>query len=120
MHKRNYTLNSGQCLNDDAYSILTFDVKVSSSSLSPSGSPSLVTSDSDPDVYVLLPSMDELDALIGTSKWMVRQATAELLDRASGGGIEIIGPDGVSMEGRDAEGVVVGAGCGGVDKKLEW
>ncbi|TCD62454.1 hypothetical protein EIP91_006881 [Steccherinum ochraceum] len=116
MHKRNFTLATGDCLNDDSYSILAFDVKVAS------------PDDEDSDVLVLLPSPDELDAVIGTSKWMVRRATAELLDRSSGGGIEIVGPDGLSMEGRTGEVVNGSAGCGtggGVevgcgDKKLEW
>ncbi|THH20470.1 hypothetical protein EUX98_g8578 [Antrodiella citrinella] len=106
MHKRNFTLTNGECLNDDSYSILAFEVKVSPSPVS-----------DDEDVFLLLPSPDALDAVIGTSKWMVRQATAELLDRASGGGIEIVGPDGESMDGRSS--AEVGAGCGG-DKKLDW
>lgn len=106
MHKRNFTLTSGQCLNDDQYSILAFDVKISEDD------------SDDPDVLIRLPDPEELDALIGTSKWMVRKATAELLDRASGGGVEIIGPDGVSMEGRSED--TVQSGCGGTDKKLDW
>lgn len=85
MHKRNFTLKSGACLNDDAYSILSFDVMVEGD-----------------DVLLLLPEAEELDSVIGTSKWMVRHATAALVD----GGVEIVGPE----EG----------GCGGMDKKLDW
>jgi len=85
MHKRNFTLSSGVCLNDDSFSILTFDVRIE-----------------DEDVLLLLPDADELDAVIGTSKWMVRQATAALVDK----GIEVVGPD--------------KGGCSGTDSKLEW
>ncbi|KDQ57287.1 hypothetical protein JAAARDRAFT_194442 [Jaapia argillacea MUCL 33604] len=74
LHKRNFRLTDGECLNDDDYSILAFDVKEESHNL-----------------FVLLPDSDELDAIIGTSKWMVRRATAEVVDRGGGDGIEIAG-----------------------------
>ncbi|KAH9947040.1 nitrite reductase [Amylocystis lapponica] len=94
MHKRNFTLRSGDCLNDDAYSILAFDVRAEGE-----------------DLFLLLPEIDELDAVIGTSKWMVRQATAELIDKGSEGGVEIVGPtEEASCAGESA--------CG--DKKLDW
>ena len=38
--------------------------------------------------------LPEVDAVIGTSKWMVRQATAELFEKGGADGIEIVGPDG--------------------------
>jgi len=79
-------LTSGACLNDDAYSILALDVRVE-----------------DEDVSLLLPESDELDAIIGTSKWMVRRATAALVDQ---GGVEIVGPE--------------KEGCGAMNSKLEW
>ncbi|TFY53858.1 hypothetical protein EVJ58_g9202, partial [Rhodofomes roseus] len=50
MHKRNFTLKGGECLNDDAYNILTFDVRVE-----------------DDDISLLLPEVQELDELIGTT-----------------------------------------------------
>lgn len=43
----------GDCLNDEDYSIMTFDVK-----------------DEDGALYLLLPPKDELDAILGTEKWM--------------------------------------------------
>ncbi|EMD41313.1 hypothetical protein CERSUDRAFT_146196 [Gelatoporia subvermispora B] len=102
MHKRNFTLTSGECLNDDAYSILAFDVRVE-----------------DGDIALLLPEPEDLDAVIGTSKWMVRQATAELLEKGSSGGIEIVGPDG------DEDGTPATASCGtqGIacgSSKFDW
>jgi nitrite reductase (NAD(P)H) len=107
MHKRNYELVTGDCLNDPEYSILAFEVRV----------------DGD-DISLLLPSEEELDAVLGTSKWLVRQATAEMYDRGSGGGVEIVGPE--DEEGRKGAG---GTACGGgavvetpscVGGKLEW
>ena len=60
------------------------------------------------DIMVLLPEPDELDgrpwtrllknlakyflAVLGTSKWMVRQADSEALGRGSSGRVEIVGP----------------------------
>ena len=93
MHKRNFTLRGGECLNDDAYNILTFDVHVEGN-----------------DILVLLPDIDVLDRLIGTSKWMVKQHTAEIVDRGLGDGIEVVGPSQCTT-GSDA--------CGG-DPKLDW
>jgi nitrite reductase (NAD(P)H) len=107
MHKRNFELKTGDCLNDSEFSIITFEVRA----------------DGD-DISLLLPPEDELDAVIGTSKWLVRQATAEMLDRGSGGGIEIVGPDD-DNERKGAGGTACGTGavpdapaCG--NSKLEW
>ena len=104
MHKRNFTLTSGDCLNDDAYSILAFDVRVE-----------------DDDVSVLLPEPEELDPVIGTSKWMVRQATAGLLEKGGADGIEIVGPDGDGESMPMTTSSNCGAqsvGCG--SSKLDW
>ncbi|KAI0338846.1 nitrite reductase [Trametopsis cervina] len=105
MHKRNFSLHSGSCLNDDQYSILAFDVQVDA--------------DSD-DISVLLPESKELDALIGTSRWMVKRDTAKALDGEGqdidiSGGVEIVGPP------ADSD---IGGGCASEsmcgDSKLDW
>lgn len=99
MHKRNYDLTSGACLNDDSYGIIPFKVKA----------------DGD-DLLLLLPDEGDLDAVIGTSKWMVRQATAELLDKTADATVEIVGPsDAVLTEDAHA---CSGATCS--DAKLDW
>lgn len=101
MHKRNFVLTSGECLNDDSYRILAFDVKVEGD-----------------DLLVLLPEAEALDAVIGTSRWMIKQATAELIDRSAESGIEIVGP---AQEVGEASGCGTGegaAGCG--NSTLEW
>ncbi|BGP40530.1 hypothetical protein JCM10449v2_004492 [Rhodotorula kratochvilovae] len=104
LHKRNFRLDTGECLNDDEYKILAFDVK-----------------EENGDLLVQLPPPDELDALIGSSKWMVRKATAEAYGRNAATKIEIIGPNGEVDEDKKA----AGTECGEADKacgehKLEW
>ncbi|THU96328.1 nitrite reductase [Dendrothele bispora CBS 962.96] len=84
MHKKNFGLTSGNCLNDDAYSILTFDVKEEGK------------------ILVLLPDESDLDPVIGTSRWMVRQATAKVLDSGAQS-VEIVGPPSESCSGGKLE-----------------
>ncbi|EGN92390.1 hypothetical protein SERLA73DRAFT_172962 [Serpula lacrymans var. lacrymans S7.3] len=104
LHKRNFRLNDGECLNDDEYSIIAFDVKQEGDELS-----------------LLLPEAEDLDAVIGTNKWMVRQATAEAVNRG-GEGIEI-----ADVNGTDPDAVQAAEGCGGSggscsggNSSLEW
>lgn len=54
LHKRNYNLESGQCLNDTNFGIMAFEVKADGEFL-----------------LVKLPEPDQLDEVIGSSKWMV-------------------------------------------------
>lgn len=103
MHKRNFSLTSGTCLNDENYSIITFDIKVDAGT---------------GDIYVLLPEPEHLNALIGTDKWMVRRDTANELDGDSSG-ITIVGPDRKKVGDDQASS---SAGCIGEcgDSKLQW
>ncbi|GAA5999895.1 hypothetical protein JCM10207_005960 [Rhodosporidiobolus poonsookiae] len=105
LHKRNFRLDNGDCLNDEEYKILAFDVKEENGSL-----------------LVQLPPPDELDALIGSSKWMVRKAHAEAYGRAPATSIEIVGPSGQVDEDKKAAGTECGEAdktCGGAGK-LDW
>ncbi|KAK5214515.1 hypothetical protein LTR16_012869, partial [Cryomyces antarcticus] len=64
MHKRNYELagaHAGKCGNDDAVNIATFPTEARDDGL----------------VYVKLPPVDELDAVLGTAKWVVRASESE-------------------------------------------
>ncbi|KAG6907837.1 hypothetical protein DXG01_007219 [Tephrocybe rancida] len=72
LHKRNFTLDTGECLNDDDYQIITFEAK-----------------EVDGDILVKLPEPDLLDEVLGTSKWMVQQAQAQVKGSKH---IEIVGP----------------------------
>lgn len=84
LHKRNYILSAksdeegGKC-NDGDYSIMTFEGKM----------------DEEKDlIYLRLPPTDALDAVLSTSKWMLRKATEESDALAGGEGhaVEITGP----------------------------
>lgn len=81
------------------YSIISFDIKQEND-----------------DLLVLLPEPEDLDAVMGTSKWMVKQATAEVVSRG-GRGIEIATADGDSTTTAACNGG--GASCGG-NSALEW
>ncbi|KAK4119299.1 nitrite reductase [Parathielavia appendiculata] len=59
-HKRNFSLTSGACKSDADLSIATFDVEER-----PDGM-----------VYMKLPPVEELDAALGTKKWMVKKGEA--------------------------------------------
>ena len=64
MHKRNYELKgpeAGKCGNDDSVNIAVFQVEERE----------------DGWVYVKLPPVEELDSVLGTSKWKVTQADSE-------------------------------------------
>lgn len=87
LHKRNFKLDNGDCINDADYSVLAFDVR-------PEGGKLLVR----------LPPEDELDMVIGASKWMVRKDTAKEM-----GGIAATAVGGCGGDN---------GGCG--DPKLEW
>lgn len=60
LHKRNFVLNgekAGHCLNDQTLSVATFQAEERS----------------DGWVYLKLPSVEELDSLLGTEKWRVKK-----------------------------------------------
>jgi nitrite reductase (NAD(P)H) len=63
-HKRNFDLNgdqAGRCSNDGTLNIATFPVEERA----------------DGWVYIKLPSVDELDSVLGTNRWKVRKDEAE-------------------------------------------
>lgn len=111
LHKRQYSLDSGDCINDSEYKVLAFEAR-----------------EEDGKILLLLPPGDQLDALIGSAKWMVRQATAQVLGGIDAtklpepSKIEIIGPsatedEDASVAGTDCESGESHKGCGGA---LEW
>lgn len=123
MHKRNFSLDDGDCTNDDEYKILAFEAREENGA-----------------IFLRLPPGDQLDALIGSAKWMVRQADARVMgaisatkledskvtfgdgEAAKATSIEIIGPsaevdEDKSVAGTDCESGESHKGCGGA---LEW
>ncbi|KAI0364905.1 nitrite reductase [Pilatotrama ljubarskyi] len=99
MHKRNFDLTSGECLNDESYGVIPFQVKADGE-----------------DLLLLLPEEGDLDAVIGTSRWMVRQAEAEVRGRTADASVEIVSPPEASI-GQETT-VWNGSSCSGPD--LDW
>lgn len=109
-HKRNFDLATGDCSNDADLSIATFDAEERADGL----------------VYVKLPPVEELDAALGTKKWMVKKGEAgegqfAELDRRIGfvgtrakkPGVKPVGGGGGAMSRRPVELMVGGGGgCG--------
>ncbi|KAF2793454.1 nitrite reductase [Melanomma pulvis-pyrius CBS 109.77] len=96
-HKRNYELggeNAGKCGNDETVNIATFPVEARE----------------DGWVYVKLPSVEELDALLGTARWVVKKEETkdpfEALDRKL-----------KAMQGKGRKGVAVSHLEGGLGEK---
>jgi len=118
LHKRNYQLpakpteeTAGSCSDPD-YSILTFEAKHDNET-----------------VYLMLPPTDALDAVLSTTKWMIRKAEEESVALVGSGqtGVEIAGPtEDVHREARDDKLTEAGiaipddkkAGCG--ESSLDW
>lgn len=113
-HKRNYELGgeqAGRCLNDDDVSIAIFPAEERD----------------DGWVYLKLPPVDELDARLGTKKWMVKRGDAgenpfAKLDAK-------IGRNGVGMRGRkpwegshlDGKNIPLAAVAGGPSSgNIDW
>lgn len=101
LHKRNYTLTNGECLNDSEYQILAFEARED-----PNGTG---------DIQLLLPPQDDMDAILGTEKWLVRQAQSEALGLNAATQIDIVGLNGEMQAPAAAS---CEGGCG--NNKLEW
>jgi len=95
LHKRNFTLTQGTCLNDSHYNILAFEARE--------------TPDGTGGIQLHLPPVEEIDGIIGTEKWLVRQAQSEALGLSAAAQAEIVPP---------AKGIDCGGGCG--SNKLDW
>ncbi|CAG8731479.1 17681_t:CDS:1, partial [Acaulospora morrowiae] len=96
MHKKNFALETGECLSGDVgLKLMTFEIKVE-----------------DNHVWLSLPPSNELDRILGTSKWIVTKNSAkkDVAKKSQGSnGIQIVGTA-ISCGG--------GSGCG--DKSLDW
>ncbi|KAF8641373.1 hypothetical protein AX16_009994 [Volvariella volvacea WC 439] len=99
LHKRNFSLAGGECLNDGDYQILSFDARED-------------PQDSET-IQLLLPPEEELDAVLGTDKWLVRQAESEALGLNAATQIDFVAP-------RSGPAAEVGSCGGSCDGKLEW
>ncbi|OCF75267.1 nitrite reductase [NAD(P)H], large subunit [Kwoniella mangroviensis CBS 8886] len=106
LHKRNFNLDNGDCTNDESLKILTFQAKIDESGQF---------------VEVKLPPEEDLDSVIGSSKWMVKKATAEAFGRNAATAIEIVEPSGELEKGANTKTNGNGCSSGGCgDSALEW
>ena len=65
---------------------------------------------------MLLPPKDDIDAILGTERWIIRQAESEALGLNAATQVEMVGIHGVGS--KSEEGNLAGGACG--DKRLEW
>jgi len=110
-HKRNYELkgeNAGLCGNDDQVNIATFPAEERY----------------DGWVYVKLPSVDELDGVLGTEKWKIKKEEvgdpfekldAKMQNMKGRKGIQASRLDGALGEQQSAEQILAGRGYNGMD-----
>jgi nitrite reductase (NAD(P)H) len=91
-------------LSDPDYEILAFEARANEAD----------------DIQVLLPPIDDIDAVLGTEKWLVRQAESEALGLNEATQVEMVGVNGRSLAEEEAQGgsACASAACG--DKRLEW
>ncbi|KAF5354806.1 hypothetical protein D9756_005269 [Leucocoprinus leucothites] len=105
LHKRNFTLTDGKGLNDSDYSILTFEARLN---------------EAGGEIQVLLPPKEDMDAVLGTEKWLIRQAESEALGLNAATQVEMVGiNEHTHSQDTNSSGCSgVSAACG--DKRLEW
>ncbi|PKC74620.1 hypothetical protein RhiirA1_529452 [Rhizophagus irregularis] len=93
MHKKNFALETGECVSGDVdLKLMTFEIKIE-----------------DDFVWLYLPPKQELDRILGTSKWKVSKKLSKM--SKSKNNIEILGS-------------TAAVGCGDIspcgDKKMDW
>lgn len=92
LHKRNFSLTCGKGLSDPEYDIIAFQAREDPQN--------------EDDIQLLLPPKQDIDAILGTDKWVVRQAESEAIGLNAATQIEFVG----IKDGSPS--------CG--DPKLEW
>ena len=91
-------------MSDPDYQIIAFEARI-------------LDDESGDMIQLLLPPKDDIDAVLGTERWIIRQAESEALGLNAATQIEMVGIHhglGSKLEG----GGLVGGVCG--DKRLEW
>ena len=92
-------------MSDPDYQIIAFEARVVDEEESGGG-----------DIQLLLPPKDDIDAVLGTERWIIRQAESEALGLDAAAQIEMVGIHGVGSGSE--EGILALGACG--DKRLEW
>ncbi|KAF9446723.1 nitrite reductase [Macrolepiota fuliginosa MF-IS2] len=103
LHKRNFALTNGKCLSDPDYNILSFEAR----QVEPTG-----------EIQLLLPPKEDMDAVLGTERWFIRQAESEALGLNAATQVGMVGIDGYEINGQGGNECSGVASCG--DKSLEW
>jgi nitrite reductase (NAD(P)H) len=94
-------------LSDPDYQIIAFEARVVDDDDDESGGD---------DIQLLLPPKDDIDAVLGTERWIIRQAESEALGLNAATQVEMVGIHGVGS--KSEEGDLTGGVCG--DKRLDW
>jgi len=111
LHKRNFSLTEGKCLSDPDYQIIAFEARVvDDEEISASGG----------DIQLLLPPKDDIDAVLGTERWIIRQAESEALGLNAATQIEMVASGIQGVGNKSEEGNLAGGVCGDKFKRLEW
>ena len=93
-------------MSDPDYQIIAFEARVVDDEESGGG-----------DIQLLLPPKDDIDAVLGTEKWIIRQAESEALGLSAATQVEMVGIHGLGNESEERN-LAGGPPCG--DKRLEW
>lgn len=93
-------------MSDPDYQIIAFEARVVDDDDESGGG----------DIQLLLPPKDDIDAILGTERWIIRQAESEALGLNAATQVEMVGIHGVGS--KSEEGNLAGGACG--DKRLEW
>lgn len=91
-------------MSDPDYEIIAFEARV----LDGSG-----------DIQLLLPPKDDIDAVLGTERWLIRQAESEALGSNAATQVEMVGISGLGASKSEEEHLACAVGACG-DKRLEW
>uniref|UniRef100_A0A8H7Y0P8 Rieske domain-containing protein n=1 Tax=Psilocybe cubensis TaxID=181762 RepID=A0A8H7Y0P8_PSICU len=103
LHKKNFTLKDGQCLTDDKYKIMTFEVKVEGEH-----------------IYIKLPEPPAIDSVLGTATWMHR-GTKEDSDYYVPSRVEIVAPsEEVEKIAEPRAASSTSVSCMALNKELDW
>lgn len=97
-------MTDGTCLNASDYSIMTFEAR---------------QTESGDEIQLLLPPKDDINTVLGTDKWLTRQAESEALGLNTATQVRLADSTGHFYSQETAL-----TGCSGValcgDKRLEW
>ena len=91
-------------MSDPDYQIIAFEARV-------------LDDESGGVIQLLLPPKDDIDAVLGTERWIIRQAESEALGLNAATQIEMVSMHGLGRS-KSEEGDLAGGACG--DKRLEW